>query len=166
MLMMMLSSPTRDVAVELVLVVARQGVAADHLGAVIDHPGVAADRQGASADRPGATDARQDVVVNRLRVAGIRQVVTTDRQGAAIDRQGATANCQGAAADCQGAVVDCWSLGCCCRLPVAEMSPPTAKKRLSLREVLIMEVIDLNVWIFMPAAWWAPTVMIYDNDLE
>jgi hypothetical protein len=38
------------------------------------------------------------------------------------------------------------------------------QKKLSLREVLIMEAIDLNVWIFMPAPWWVPTVMVYDND--
>jgi hypothetical protein len=29
-----------------------------------------------------------------------------------------------------------------------------------------MEAIDLDVWIFMPAPQWAPTVMVFDNDLE
>jgi hypothetical protein len=29
-----------------------------------------------------------------------------------------------------------------------------------------MEAIDINVWIFMPAPWWVPIVMVCDNDLE
>jgi hypothetical protein len=40
------------------------------------------------------------------------------------------------------------------------------RKRLSLREVLIVEAIDLDVWIFMPAPWWVPTIMVYVNNLE
>jgi hypothetical protein len=30
----------------------------------------------------------------------------------------------------------------------------------------MVEAIDLDVWIFTPAPWWAPTVVVYDNDLE
>jgi hypothetical protein len=37
-------------------------------------------------------------------------------------------------------------------------------KRLSLWDVLIVEAIDLNVWIFTLATWWASTIMVYDND--
>jgi hypothetical protein len=29
-----------------------------------------------------------------------------------------------------------------------------------------MEAIDLDVWIFTPTPKWAPTVIVYDNDLE
>jgi hypothetical protein len=32
--------------------------------------------------------------------------------------------------------------------------------------VLIVEAINLDVWIFTPALWWAPTVMVCDNNLE
>jgi hypothetical protein len=32
--------------------------------------------------------------------------------------------------------------------------------------VSIVKAIDLDVWIFTPALWWAPTVMVYDKDLE
>jgi hypothetical protein len=41
-----------------------------------------------------------------------------------------------------------------------------SQKRLSLQKVLIVEAIDLDVWIFTPAPQWAPTVMVCDNDLE
>jgi hypothetical protein len=37
-------------------------------------------------------------------------------------------------------------------------------KRISLQDVLIMEAIDLDVWIFMPAPRWTPTIMVYDNE--
>jgi hypothetical protein len=40
------------------------------------------------------------------------------------------------------------------------------QKRLSLRDVLIVEAIDLDVWIFTPAPRWALTVIFCDNDLE
>jgi hypothetical protein len=30
----------------------------------------------------------------------------------------------------------------------------------------MVEVIDLDVWILMLAPWWAPTVIICDNDLD
>jgi hypothetical protein len=40
------------------------------------------------------------------------------------------------------------------------------QKRFSLRDVLIVEAINLDVWISTPVPWWAPTVMVYDNDLE
>jgi hypothetical protein len=32
--------------------------------------------------------------------------------------------------------------------------------------VVIMEAINLDIWIFTPAPRWAPTVLVYDNDLE
>jgi hypothetical protein len=53
------------------------------------------------------------------------------------------------------------------------MSLPTAshqdvtndhQKRLSLCEVLIVEAIDLDVWIFMPTPRWVSTIMVYDNE--
>jgi hypothetical protein len=69
--------------------------------------------------------------------------VITDCEGAPINRQGATAECQDA--------ID---------LAVSR------SKRLSLRDVLIVEAIDLDIWIFTPASQWAPTVVVYDNDLE
>jgi hypothetical protein len=51
MLVMTLSSPAHDGIAESVLVVARQGAAADRQGAVVDRMGVAANRQGAVIDR-------------------------------------------------------------------------------------------------------------------
>jgi hypothetical protein len=32
--------------------------------------------------------------------------------------------------------------------------------------VLIVEVIDLNIWIFTLAPRWVPTVVVCDNNLE
>jgi hypothetical protein len=32
--------------------------------------------------------------------------------------------------------------------------------------VLIVEAIDLDVYIFTSTPWWAPTVVVYENDLE
>jgi hypothetical protein len=29
-----------------------------------------------------------------------------------------------------------------------------------------MEVINLDVGIFTPVSWWAPTIVVYENDLE
>jgi hypothetical protein len=40
------------------------------------------------------------------------------------------------------------------------------EKRLLLQDVLIMEAINLDVWIFMPSPRRAPAMMVYDNDLE
>jgi hypothetical protein len=53
-------------------------------------------------------------------------------------------------------------------LPTADHQDVAAdrQKRLSLREVLIVEAINLNIWIFIPAPRWTPTVVVCDNDLE
>jgi hypothetical protein len=37
---------------------------------------------------------------------------------------------------------------------------------LSLPDVLMVDDIDLDVWIFMPSPRWTPIVMVCDNDLE
>jgi hypothetical protein len=66
--------------------------------------------------------------------------VVADCTGVIIDRQGAIAGRQGA--------VDLAAL----RL-----------RRLSLQDVLIMEVIDLDKWIFTSTPRWVPTVMVYDQ---
>jgi hypothetical protein len=165
MLVMMLPSPTHDGAIEFVLVVARQGAAIDHLSVTADsqattsaHQGATVDCSGGAIDCFGAPDVHQGAIIDRLGLTGICQVVTADRQGAAAD-------CQGATTDCQGATHDCWSLGCRCRLPVTEMSPPITEKG-SHYEVLTMEVIDLDVWIFTLTLRWVPTVMVCDSDLE
>jgi hypothetical protein len=60
--------------------------------------------------------------------------------------------------------------------PTAKVSSPAVKmslilqswgqKRFSLWDVLMVEAIDLDVWMFTPAPRWVPTVMVYDNDLE
>jgi hypothetical protein len=44
--------------------------------------------------------------------------------------------------------------------------PLTTVEKFSLREVLTVEANDLDVWIFMPAPWWALTIVVSDNDLE
>jgi hypothetical protein len=81
--------------------------------------------------------------VNRPGATGDRQGAATDRKGAAADHPDAIANHQ---------------------LPLILQC--RGQKRLSLRDMLIMEAIDLNVWIFTAAARWVPTIMIYGNDLE
>jgi hypothetical protein len=83
------------------------------------------------------------------------QGTTTDCQGAAIDRQGATADCQGAIADRQGATVDHHGV-------VTDRQGADAGRQ----DVLLVEAIDLDVWIFTLAPKWVPTIMVYDNDLE
>jgi hypothetical protein len=48
--------------------------------------------------------------------------------------------------------------------PVVKMSvilQRRGQKRLSLRDVLKTEAIDLDVWIFMPAPQWALTVVVW-----
>jgi hypothetical protein len=55
MLVMTLSSPTRDGVAESVLVVVCQGVVVDCHGAVVDHPSGATDHQGTASARQGAT---------------------------------------------------------------------------------------------------------------
>jgi hypothetical protein len=70
------------------------------------------------------------------------QDVVANYLGVVIDRQGVVADRQGAA-------------------DLAALRP----KRLSLRDVLIMEAIDLDVQIFTPGPRWAPTIEVYDNDL-
>jgi hypothetical protein len=66
--------------------------------------------------------------------------VVADCTGVIIDRQGAIAGRQGA-------------------VDLAALRP----KRLSLQDVLIMEVIDLDEWIFTPTPRWVPTVVVYDQ---
>jgi hypothetical protein len=90
----------------------------------------------------GATVDRQGVVANCLGAA-------VNCQGVVTSRQGVIADCQGVIADCQG-VID-----------LAALRP----KSLSLQDVLFVEVIDLDIWIFMPNPRWASTVIVYDNDL-
>jgi hypothetical protein len=70
--------------------------------------------------------------------------------GVVVDRLVVTINHQGAVIGHQGAV-DIVAL---------------KSKKLSLRKVLIVEVINLDVWIFTPVPRWTLTVVIYDNDLE
>jgi hypothetical protein len=83
--------------------------------------------------------------------------------GATVDRQGVVANCLGAAVNCQcvvtsrqGVIADCQGV-----IDLAALRP----KSLSLQDVLFVEVIDLDIWIFMPNPRWASTVIVYDNDL-
>jgi hypothetical protein len=65
-------------------------------------------------------------------------------------RQGVVANCKGVIVSHHG---------------VADLGAPRSK-RISVRDVLIVEAIDLNVWIFTLAPHWAPTIMVCDKDLE
>jgi hypothetical protein len=61
-------------------------------------------------------------------------------------------------------------------LPTVKVSYPAVKmqlilqcqgqKMLSLQDVLMVEAIDLNIWIFMLAPRWTPTVVVCDNNLE
>jgi hypothetical protein len=84
-------------------------------------------------------------------------VPSSTHPGAVGDHQSATVNYLGAADSHQGAIISCQGA-----VDIAAAKP----KKLSLREVLIMEVIDLDIWIFTPTPRWAPTVMVCDNDLE
>jgi hypothetical protein len=111
-----------------------------HQGATTDRHGVAVDQLGTIVDRLGAAGTRQGAAINRLGA-----IIT--HQGASIDCPCTTCTHQGVATDRHGAVLN-------------------HRKGLSLLEELIVEAIDLDIWIFMPAPWWAPTVIIYDNDLE
>jgi hypothetical protein len=83
--------------------------------------------------------------------------------GATIDRQGVVANCLGAAVNCQGVVTSRQGVIADCQgvIDLAALRP----KSLSLQDVLFVEVIDLDIWIFMPNPRWASTVIVYDNDL-
>jgi hypothetical protein len=80
------------------------------------------------------------------------QGAVVDHKGAAFDRQAghqsvvadcpsATTNCQGVAADHQDVVIDLQGV-----VDLVALKP----KRLSLRDVLIVEAIDLDEWIFTP----------------
>jgi hypothetical protein len=64
-------------------------------------------------------------------------------QGAATDRKGATIDCQGVA-------------------DLAVLMP----EKLLLRDVFIMEAINLDIWIFMPAPQWAPSIVLCNINLE
>jgi hypothetical protein len=64
---------------------------------------------------------------------------------------------QGAAADRKGANID--SQG------VVDLVVPRPEKLL-LRDVFIMEAIDLNIWILTPAPQWAPSNVLCDISLE
>jgi hypothetical protein len=83
--------------------------------------------------------------------------------GATVDRQGVVANCLGAAVNCQGVVTSRQGVIADCQgvIDLAALRP----KSLSLQDVLFVEVIDLDIWIFMPNPRWASTVIVYDNDL-
>jgi hypothetical protein len=157
MLVKTLSSPACDGAAESMMAVARQGATVDRLG-------VTADRQGATGARQGAVVGCLGVAVDRLGAVDARQATVVDHRGVVADREGAVVDRQGAAANRRGATDDCWSARCRCRLSVAKMSLTTVEKG-SRYEVLIVEAIDLDVWIFTPAPQWAPTVVPYDNDL-
>jgi hypothetical protein len=63
--------------------------------------------------------------------------------GAATNRKGSTIDHQGAA-------------------DLALLRP----EKLLLRDVFIMEAINLNIWIFMPAPQWAPSIVLCDINLE
>jgi hypothetical protein len=64
---------------------------------------------------------------------------------------------KGAATDCKGATID--------HQGVADLAVLRSEKLL-LRDVFIMEAINLNIWIFTPAPQWAPTIMLRDINLE
>jgi hypothetical protein len=98
-----------------------------------------------------------------LVLAVTRKGAATDRQGAAADRKG-NVDHWGVITDCQGAAID--RQGVAAERQGAIDLAASRSKRLSLRYVLIMEAIDLDIWIFTPTPRWAPTVVIYDNDLE
>jgi hypothetical protein len=67
--------------------------------------------------------------------------------------------------DCQGAATVYRPSRCHHRLWGCSRRPSWLE-RLSLWDVMIMEATDLNVWIFTHAPRRAPTIIIYDNDLE
>jgi hypothetical protein len=130
MLVTTLMSHASADATELVLVVAHQGTAADRQGAAIDCLRAAADRQRVVVDRQGATADRQHATVDRPGAASARQGATVDHLGATTDRQGVITGCQ----------------------DVTDLAV-SGSKRLLLRDVLIVEAIDLDIWIFMPIPW-------------
>jgi hypothetical protein len=99
--------------------------------------------QGATIDHPGTVVDCQGADVDH-------PSATDTHQNAVFDHLGVAGIHQGAAGDCQG-VSDLAAL---------------RTKRLSLRDVLIMEAINLDLRIFMPAPWWVPTITFYDNDFE
>jgi hypothetical protein len=74
--------------------------------------------------------------------------VATDHQGVVADRQGVVADFLGAASNYQGAITDC--LGATTNHQGATDLAAPWPKRLSLPDMLIVEAIDLDVWIFTP----------------
>jgi hypothetical protein len=84
-------------------------------------------------------------------------------RGAAVDRQGAAAGHQGVIVGNQGAVADRQGV-IASRQGAAEQQ--RRGHRLPSRDVLIMEAIKPDVWIFTSAPRWTSTVVVCDNDLE
>jgi hypothetical protein len=133
-------------------------------------------------DRQGAVGARQGATVVRQVATDALQGAAADRQGAvgahqaAADHQGAANARQGAATDCQGVVdltmpkskkalitrgVDCG--GHYIKVPL--ILQHRSRKRLSLREVLIVEAIDLDIMdLHASPTKSTPIVVVYDSE--
>jgi hypothetical protein len=157
LLVMTLPSNAGDDTAESMLVVAHQVITANRQGAAVDRLSVVGAGQGATVDH-------QSAAVNHKGVIADRQGAAFNRLGAVDAHQGAAANHHGASADCHGAFVDRKGviIGHQGAANLAVLRP----KRLSLWDVLIVETIDLDVWIFTLTLRWVPIVMIYKNDLE
>jgi hypothetical protein len=87
--------------------------------------------------------------------------------GGTDNHQGAVINHLDATSDRQGATTNCMVL-----LLATKVPPSTAEcRQQSLgchrrRDMLIVEAINLDILIFTTAPWWAPTIMVCDNDLQ
>jgi cell division septation protein DedD len=143
MLVMMLPIHARDGTTESVLDVACQGTTADHQGAVID--------------RHGAPP------IANIPTPAIRVPSST------VKVPPPTAKVPSPTVKAPQSTVRVSP-------PSAKVPSPTIKMPLILQcqgrnwlllwDVFIVEAINLTIWIFTPAPRWAPTVMVYDNNLE
>jgi hypothetical protein len=134
-----------------------QGTDIDCQGATFDRHRAAADSQCVIVDHQGVAADHQRAFTSRQVAAVYRHGATTNHQGVTVNRPGATADRLGAIADHQGVIAG--------RQDATDLAA-SRSKRLLLRYVLIVEAIDLNIWIFTPAPWWTPNVVVCDNNLE
>jgi hypothetical protein len=140
----------------------------DRQGAPVAHQGAVGARQGATVGRQVATDALQGAAADCQGAVGAHQAAA-DHQGAANARQGAATNCQGVVdltmlkpkkalitrgVDCGGHYI---------KVPLNLQH--RSRKRLSLREVLIVEAIDLDIMdLHASPTKSTPIVVVYDSE--